>query len=124
MDSFPRPFGHVRDNYGDGHIFQHEPFSEREMLTCSTMPVYSGAQMREAEESARKQALKDAVAACDKRIPVKCSTSMVDVSRNQGIRACIDAIYALEPITPEFRATVLALASEQGEGDGLGRHAT
>lgn len=43
-------------------------------------------------QASRRQALEDAKRVCGNHIPLGCSTSMVDVSRSQGVRACIDAI--------------------------------
>lgn len=43
--ALPKPFGYVRDNYGDGHVFQHIPFNEHDALMCSTAEVYSRSQM-------------------------------------------------------------------------------
>lgn len=46
-------------------------------------------------ETAQRISFEEASDACTSLIPVACSTSMVDVSRNQGIRACVDAINRL-----------------------------
>jgi hypothetical protein len=49
----------------------------------------------EAWQASRQQALGEAERVCGNQIPLGCSTSMVDVSRSQGVRACIDSIRSL-----------------------------
>jgi len=46
-------------------------------------------------QASRKQALDEAIHVCGRQIPIACSTSMVDVARNQGIRACVEAVEQL-----------------------------
>lgn len=61
--SLPKPFGYVRDHDGVIRVFQHSPFSEEEQLMCSTAPVYSHGQMRDAIAASRQQALEEERAA-------------------------------------------------------------
>ncbi|GEM_PF-6754606 len=62
----PEPFGYSRDgNLGGGLVFQHK-ISEMEALVCSTMPLYSPAQMETYAAERVREALKKAAGILDR----------------------------------------------------------
>lgn len=49
----------------------------------------------EAWQASRKQALEEAAVACGGEISIIPATTLIDLSRVQGIRACVDAVERL-----------------------------
>lgn len=65
--------------------------------TCGHLPMTFREEsfMRVAWEASRKQAFEEAAVACGGEISIIPATTLIDLSRVQGIRACVDAVERL-----------------------------